>query len=323
MKLALVTDLLDSLNLKKDTSLALAYAAKGLGCTVYFIEYNQLYFSGDGVKANAYRVEDISHHVQEVIDEGVLGDYLRLSDPVTLSAQDLDIVFMRKDPPVDASYWAVTYLLKLWEDAGVLVENSTRILRNFNEKCAILSFPELITDTVVTSNLSVMKEFLKKLGCVILKPLDAMGGLGILKLYADDPDLHATFLTATRNQTVPVMLQRVLNLELTGDKRIILFHGIPLPYLLLRHPAPGDFRANLAAGGSGVVVELTQEDRQLADAVARGLPIDELGLIGLDVIDGRITEINVTSPTGLREIQQHAGENYARDYVKKVISKVS
>ena len=323
MRVALVIDFLDGLNVKKDTSLALAYAAKELGCTVYLIEYNELYFSGDGVKANARQVQQIDDRLRGVIKAGVLDDYLQLSAPVILSAQDVDIVLMRKDPPVDASYWAVTYLLQLWEKAGVLVENSTRILRNFNEKCSILSFPAWITDTRVTSKLSVMEGFLKKLGTVILKPLDAMGGSGILKLRADDSDWQQTFLASTENETRPVMLQRVLDVESTGDKRILLFHGIPLPYALLRRPPAGDFRANLAVGGSGEVVELTKHDRKLADAVARGLPIDELGLIGLDVIDGHITEINVTSPTCLREIQEHAGENYARDYLKTVMLKVT
>lgn len=322
MQLALVVDLLDTINVKKDTSLALAYAAKELGCTVYLIEYNQLYFEGKGVKARAFRVEHCDPRLQAIADGGVLDDYLSLSGPFILTHHDLDIVLMRKDPPVDGSYWAITYLLQLWEAEGVLVANSTQVLRNYNEKCSILCFPELIADTVVTAELSVMEPFLERHGSLILKPLDAMGGAGIVKLQAGNADTHQSFLAATQSQTLPVMLQQVLDVESTGDKRILLLHGIPLPYGLLRFPPKGDFRANLAVGGSGQVAQLTKQDRHLADEVARHLPIDEMGMIGLDVIDGKITEINVTSPTCLREIQQHAGENYARDYVKTLVSKV-
>jgi glutathione synthase len=322
MRVALVIDLLDNINVKKDSSLALACAAKELGCEVYLIEYNQLFFAGYGVHANAHRIEAIDSQVQEIIHDGELWDYLTFSDPLVLAAEDLDIVMMRKDPPMDQAYWATTYLLQLWEVAGVLVANSTRMLRNFNEKCSILCFPELITDTVVTAELAIMDAFLEKQGTIILKPLDGMGGAGIEKLTAGDPAAQKTFMTATEQQRVPVMLQKVLDIDAAGDKRILLFHGIPLPYALQRMPAAGEFRANLALGGSGHVVELTKADKKLADLVARRLPIDELSFVGLDVIDGHLSEINITSPTCLREIQQHVGVDYARDYVKTLVSKV-
>ena len=320
MKLALVIDSLDSINAKKDTSLALVYAAASLGCDVYLIEYNRLYFLDGGVEASAYHVEHADSELQEIISGDVrLADVLTLSEPVIISKDDVDVVLMRKDPPVDSVYWATTYLLQIWEKQGVLVANSTRVLREYNEKCAILQFPELIADTVVASDLTALEYFLQEHESMILKPLDAMGGAGVLKLHASDNDVREKILTATSNQVLPVMVQQVLDVQSTGDKRILLFHGVPLPYVLVRRPAAGSFLANLAAGGSGEVVPLSDEDKKLAEAVARGLPIDELGLIGLDVIGGKITEINVTSPTCLREIQQHAGENYARLYIQKLM----
>lgn len=322
MRVALVIDLIENINLKKDTSLALAAAAKELGCEVYLIEYNQMFYASDGMYAYAYCIEHIDSQVQEIIYTGTLADYLKLSDPVLLSADNLDIVMMRKDPPMDKSYWAATYLLQLWELDGVLVANSTQMLRNFNEKCSILCFPELIAETVVTAELAVMDAFLEKKGSIILKPLDGMGGSGVVKLHIGDANTRAVFLASTENQSTPVMLQQVLDIEAAGDKRILLFHGVPLPYALQRTPAKGEFRANLALGGSGCVVELTKQDKKITDLVARRLPIDQLSLIGIDVIDGHLSEINITSPTCLREIQQCAGVNYARDYVMTLISKV-
>jgi glutathione synthase len=323
MRLALIIDPLKTIDVRKDTSLALAYAAKELGCEVYFVEYNRLYFSGASVSAEAYCVERIDPRVQEVIalNTHSLSDCVVLSDPVVLTADDLDVVLMRKDPPVDTAYWATTHLLSLWELAGVLVANSTRVLREYNEKCAILQFPELTTETVVTADVTVMDYFLQRHEIVVVKPLDSMGGAGVERLRASDPGIQEKLLAVTQGQRLPVMMQKALDVESTGDKRILLFHGIPLPYVLLRRPAPGRFRANLAAGGSGEVVALSKDDKELADAVARGLPIEELGLIGLDVIDGCLTEINVTSPTCLRQIQQHAGENYARKYIQGLLSR--
>lgn len=323
MRLAIVLDLLKDINVKKDTSLALAYAAKQRGCEVYLIEYNQVFLKDGEVQAAAQRVESIDERLQGLIagTKIELKDYVQLSSRMTLTADDLDIVLMRKDPPLDQAYWGLTYLLQFWESAGVLVANSTRVLREYNEKCSILRFPALIADTVVTANARIIEIFLRKRGAVVIKPLNGMGGEGIIKLEADASDCKEQILAATDQGHLPVMVQQVLDIYREGDKRILIFHGQPLPYVLQRMPAQGEFRANLAAGGSGEVVRLTERDRELAMTVARQLPIDEMGLIGLDVIDGCISEINVTSPTCLREIQQYSGENYALDYVDGLLAR--
>ena len=323
MRVAIVLDLLRDINIKKDTSLALAYAAKQKGCEVYLIEDNQVFFKEGEVQASAQRIESIDARVQGLVlgSKVELKDYLRLSARETLRADDLDIVLMRKDPPLDKGFWGLTYLLQFWEVAGVLVANSTRVLREYNEKCAILRFPDLIADTSVTANTRVIETFVRKHGSAIIKPLSAMGGEGIIKVHADDADLKEQVLQSTHQGKYPVMAQQVLDIHREGDKRILIFHGQPLPYALCRRPAAGQFKANIAAGGSGEVVELTERDRELAAAIVKKLPIDEMGLIGLDVIDGHITEINLTSPTCLREIQQHAGENYAIGYIDGLLSR--
>lgn len=323
MRLAVVIDRLEDINVKKDTSLALAYAAHELGWVVYFIEYNSLRYVAGRVEADAYRATNLSSALAHVVESGELTDYVQLAEPSAVSHADLDIVLIRKDPPVDEAFWAMTYLLRHWEMENVVVANSTQALREFNEKCVILRFPELITDTVVTADAKTLLSFLQTQQTVILKPLEGMGGTGILKLRAGDAGIPQALQSATRNHSVPVMMQRVLDVEHTGDKRILLFHGKPLPYALERMPAKGEFKANLAAGGSGRVVELTERDKVLAEAVVKRLPIDQLGLMGLDVIDGCITEINVTSPTCLREIQQESGVNYAKNYIEGLISQAS
>ena len=322
MRVAFVIDPLQSLNVQKDTTLSLACSALNAGCQVFFMEAPDLFFAFGRVSATASRVLSIDRALHTVLSDSsaLLTDYLSLAEPCLLESGDVDLVFMRKDPPTDSTYWAVTYLLRFWERLGVRVANSTQALREHNEKCTIGLFPELITHTLISAKVTQIEAFLHKHETIILKPLDSMGGEGIVKLHASDPLVRLRIYSATQASVKPVMAQALLDVVRTGDKRIIIIHGEPLPYALARYPAEGNFLANLAAGGSGQVVELTESERSLAHAVAKQLPIDELGFIGMDVIDDCITEINVTSPTCLRELQTHSGECYADAYIQGFLS---
>jgi glutathione synthase len=237
--------------------------------------------------------------------------WYRLETRHTLPLTHFDAVLMRKDPPFDMEYLYSTYLLELAQAQGARVFNDPRAVRDCNEKIAIARFAQFTVPFLVTRRMDLLHDFLSAHADIILKPLDGMGGASVFRVQRGDPNLNVIIETITQYGQRSVMAQRFIPAISDGDKRILLIAGKPVPYALARIPKPGETRANLAAGGTGVARELTPRDREIAETLAPQLAAQGHFLVGLDVIGDFLTEINVTSPTCFQEITDQTGFNVA------------
>ncbi|MFM7705576.1 MAG: glutathione synthase, partial [Rubrivivax sp.] len=231
----------------------------------------------------------------------------------------VDAVLMRKDPPFDSEYFYATHLLGQAEREGARVFNRPAALRDHPEKLAILEFPDFIAPTLVTRSEADIRAFHAEHRDVILKPLDGMGGMGIFRVGADGLNLGVICETLNRGGAATVMVQKYLPEIAQGDKRVLVIGGRPVPYALARIPQDGEVRGNLAAGGRGVAMALTDREREIALALGPVLAARGLLLVGLDVIGGSLTEINVTSPTCFREIMDQSGFDVAGMFVDALL----
>lgn len=297
MKLAFIVDPLESLQPKKDSSIEMMRAAVRRGHTLHAIEPGGLHLAQGQVLARAI----------PITLTGETSPWFSALAPALLPLTHFDAVLMRKDPPVDSEYLYATHLLELAESAGVRVFNRPRALRDFNEKLAAARFPELSPPLLVSCREDVLRDFVRTQGDVIFKPLDSMGGNEIFRVSEQDPNFGVILETMTRRGQRTIMAQRYLPAIVDGDKRILVVDGEVMPYCLARIPASGETRGNLAAGGSGRAQPLSPRDRFIAEAVAPTLKEAGLLLVGLDVIGDCLTEINVTSPTCMREIRDQTG----------------
>lgn len=238
--------------------------------------------------------------------------------------QEFDAVLMRKDPPFNMEYIYTTYLLELAEDQGARIFNNPRAIRDYNEKLSIARFQQFTAPTLVTNQEHLIRDFLTAHRDIVLKPLDGMGGASVFRLHLTDHNISVILETLTHYGTRTIMAQQYLPEISEGDKRIIVIAGQVVPYALARIPKPGETRGNLAAGGTGVVQPLSRRDREIAETLGATLHRDGLILAGLDVIGDFLTEINVTSPTGMQEITKESGFNVAAmmlDEIEKIIEK--
>ncbi len=240
-------------------------------------------------------------------------DWFTLGEPEHCELAGLDFLLMRKDPPFDMDYVYSTYVLDLAERAGVIVVNRPQALRDANEKCFITQFPQCCVPMLLTRHSAEIRAFAAEHGLSVVKPLDGMGGESIFQLRPDDPNLNVILETITRKDRELVMVQRYIPEITEGDKRVLVVGGEPVPYALARIPGEGDFRGNLARGGSGVGVPLSDRDRWIVGQVAPELKKRGILFAGLDVIGDWLTEINVTSPTCIRELDAQFGLNIAGD----------
>jgi glutathione synthase len=232
---------------------------------------------------------------------------------------ELDVVLMRKDPPFDQEYIYATYLLECAENHGVRVINKPRSLRDANEKLFTAWFPHCCAPTLVAREANRLREFLREQGEIVLKPLDGMGGASIFRVAENDPNLSVILETMTWHNRRYVMAQRYLPEIVDGDKRILMVNGEVVPYALARIPAPGESRGNLAAGGRAEGRPLTERDRWIAEQVGPELRRRGLAFVGLDVIGEYLTEVNVTSPTCVQELDRQFGLNISAqlmDYIE-------
>ena len=234
----------------------------------------------------------------------------------------LDAILMRKDPPFDTNYIYTTYLLEQAEQAGSIIVNRSQSLRDCNEKLFITSFPQCIPETLVSCQASIIKNFLAQHQDLILKPLDGMGGASIFRVQANDPNINVIIETLTFHGKRHIMAQRFIPEITQGDKRILLVNGEPVPYALARIPGQGETRANLATGGHGVGIELTERDRWICTQVAPTLKAKGLYFVGLDVIGDYLTEINVTSPTCIRELDTQFNLNISAQLMDCIEHKI-
>ena len=312
VKLGIVMDPIDSINVKKDTSLAMLLAAQNKGWEVHYMEQNDLYIE-DGDAMASMAPLSVSDDSNNWFTRGNYTDRL---------LSDLDVILMRKDPPFDTEYIYSTYVLEMAEMAGTLVVNKPQSLRDCNEKLFAAHFPQCCPSFLVTSNPQRLKEFHAKNGDVIFKPLDGMGGTSIFRLTATDPNVSVIIETLTNYGKNQIMAQRFIPEIDKGDKRILLIDGEPVPYGLARIPAKGETRGNLAAGATGVAVELNERDRWICEQVAPTVKGKGLLFVGLDVIGDYLTEINVTSPTCVREIDRAYGLDITGDLMNCIESKI-
>jgi len=292
MNLALLLDPLDSLKIYKDSSYAMMRAAAVRGHRLFAMQQEDVVLR-DG------RVTGFASELTLAAGEA---RWYRLKDRAEMSLARFDAVLMRKDPPFDQEYLYSTYLLEQAEKEGARVFNRPRAIRDYNEKLAVSDFPAFAVPTLVTRQAALIGEFLAAENDMILKPLDAMGGSGIFRVRQGDPNTNVIIETLTQLGRRTIMAQRYIPEIAQGDKRILLIDGEPAPYALARIPKAGETRGNLAAGGKGVAQPLSARDREIAATVGPWARAHGLLLTGLDVIGNYLTEINVTSPTGIVEI---------------------
>jgi glutathione synthase len=294
-------DPIGTINPKKDSTLAMLLAAQKRGWEIFYMEMGDLMMR-DG---QAYG------WTRELTVQDDLADWYRIGAQQLRPLADLDVILMRKDPPVDMEYLYATQILELAEAAGVLVANKPQSLRDANEKLYTAWFPQCTPPTLVTRSAAEIRAFLHEHGDIILKPLHGMGGHAIFRLHSNDHNINVIIETLTQMGSRFVMTQRYLQEIRDGDKRILMIDGEPVPHALARVPAPGETRGNLAAGGSGVGVPLSERDRWICSQVGPRLREKGLLFVGLDVIGDYLTEINVTSPTCIRELDALYGLDIA------------
>jgi len=301
-QIGVVIDPLESLHPEKDSSLVLMLEAQHRGHIIYTFQQQDL-FVRDG---------EVFAHMKKIQVKDAKKKWFTVEKSLTQNLNKLDIVLMRKDPPVDMQYIYTTHLLELAERQGVKIINKPQALRDVNEKLFVTWFPQCCVPTLVSSSAVQLTDFLYQHKDIILKPLNGMGGVNIFRVREDDPNVNVIIEVVTENTKTRAMAQRYIpEVKQTGDKRIILFHGKPLPYVISRIARKGETRANLAAGGSCVKAEFTERDRWICKQVGTVLKEKGLLFVGLDVIGDFLTEINVTSPTCLKQIDQSYGINSA------------
>ena len=244
--------------------------------------------------------------------------WFEAGSPVQTTLTEFGAVIMRTDPPFDMQYLYATQLLTLAESLGAKVFNSGQAMRDFNEKLAILNFPQFVSPTIVTTRAADVRTFLAEHGDIIVKPLDGMGGMGIFRLTGQDPNIGSILETLMRLDTRTIMAQRYIPDIVKGDKRVLVIGGEAVPYALARIPQNGETRGNLAAGGRGVAQELSARDREIAETLAPELKRRGILLAGLDIIGECLTEVNVTSPTGFQEIGKQKGWDVAARFIDAV-----
>ncbi|WP_419812070.1 glutathione synthase [Bacterioplanoides sp.] len=312
IKLAVVMDPISQIAFKKDTSLALLNAAQERDCELWYMEQSDLYIE-NGIAMGRMAPLTVEMNPEKWYE---LGQYQHR--PLS----ELNIILMRKDPPFDSEFIYSTYILERAEEAGVLIANKPQSLRDCNEKVFATAFPDLMTPTLVSRSAELLKKFHKDHGDVIFKPLDGMGGSSIFRLKQDDPNVSVIIETLTNHGQQQIMAQRFIPEIVDGDKRILMIDGEPVPYTLARIPAKGETRGNIAAGGTGVTQPLSDENRAIAEKVGPILKEKGLYFVGLDVIGNSLTEINVTSPTCVREISRDSGIDVAGQLIDTLLAKL-
>ncbi|WP_043531073.1 glutathione synthase [Litchfieldella xinjiangensis] len=301
LKVGVVMDPIADIAYKKDTTLAMLWAAQERGWSLYYLEQEDLFLQ-NGRAWGRMRDLEAFHDPQR---------WYRLGEPTSRPLAELDVILMRKDPPVDSHFLNAVHLLGFAEREGVLVVNPTRALLECNEKLFAQQFPQCCVPTTVSCSEPVLRAFHAEHRDVIFKPLDGMGGTGIFHVQPEGRNIGAIIETLSERGQRQIMAQRYIPEIKDGDTRILLVDGEPVPYGLARVPMAGETRGNLAAGGRGVSRELTDRDYWLIEQVTPMIREKGLMFVGLDVIGDYITEINVTSPTCVREIDDQRGTDIA------------
>jgi len=308
MKLGILMDPPETLKPYKDSTVAMIESATRMGWSCAYFTLKDLFCREGKPYARISTIKIRDRMASDWAEIKSLGD-----QPLTT----FDIILMRKDPPFDLEYIYATYALELAERDGVLVANKPQSLRDANEKFFTLNFPQCCPETLVSREISRLRAFWEEHRQVIFKPMDGMGGMLVFHVDEQGQNLSVILETLTHGERSTIMAQQYIpEIKTAGDKRILLINGEPVPYALARIPAKGELRGNLAAGAVGKVVPITERDRQICHQVAPTLCAKGLYFVGIDVIGDYLTEINVTSPTCIREISQETNLDIAGDYLR-------
>jgi glutathione synthase len=312
IKIGVVMDPIGAINFHKDSTLAMLLAAQQRGWSLFYMEQNDLYLEDSHCQARMTRLT-VRADAQ---------DWFTLGDTATCPLSDLDVVLMRKDPPVELEYLYTGFLLERAEADGVLVVNRPAAVRNASEKVYTAWFSQCCVPMRVSRDKRILEEFLLTHGDIVVKPLNGMGGASVFRIRQDDPNLHVILETITDNGRQSAMAQRYIPEIINGDKRILMIDGEPFPHALARIPAAGETRGNLAAGATGQGVDLSERDRWICDQVGPALREQGLIFVGLDVIGDYLTEINVTSPTCIRELDKLYDADIAGQLMDAIASRL-
>ena len=313
MKFGVVMDPIESIAFKKDSSLVILLKAQERGHELIYMEPDSLFLTEKGPYAKVY----------DVLVKDDPNDWFSLENERITPLEELDLIIMRQDPPFDSSYIYNTYVLDQAETRGVKVINKPSSLRDCNEKVFATEFPQCCTPFLVSSDDDLLREFINTHGDTVIKPLDGMGGSSIFRLKKGDSNIGVILETITNHFETKVMIQRYIKEIKDGDKRILLVDGNHFGAAISRVPAKGELRGNLAVGATAIASSLTEKDIWICEQVAPMLREKELTLVGLDVIGGYLTEINVTSPTCFREYKELCDIDVADKLLKVLESKTS
>ena len=314
-KIAFLMDPIETVSVKKDSTLAMIAAAQQRGLEIFYLQQDGLVLSA-GVVTALTRSLRLRDDFYATLDPNTAGDdWYALGDEQAVALAEMDIVMMRKDPPFDMEYIYTTYLLERAETEGVMVVNRPSALRDCNEKLFATLFPQCCPELIVSRRMDQLKAFHKQHANVVFKKLDGMGGASIFRVMEQDPNLSVVLETLTNSGREQIMGQVYLPEIVDGDKRILLINGEPVPYALARIPSAGETRGNLAAGGRGEGRPLTDRDQWIAQQIGPELKRRGLIFVGIDVIGDYLTEINVTCPTCIRELNEQFGLDIAGDLI--------
>lgn len=305
-KIGIVMNSIAEINFKKDSTLLLMSELQNQGKELYYIENLNLYFSNQTPMAVAQKIEVFMNE----------NKWFALEDQEKIELASLDLVLMRQDPPFDMNFINNTYVLEAAENKGLKVVNRPSSLRTFNEKLSILNYPSFMTDTVVTSKKSLMEEFINIHKKVVIKPLGLMGGDGVQIVNADNCSEALNSMPFDNSEML--MLQKFIDDVYLGDRRILIINGNLPESVVLRKPPEGDFRGNLAIGGTASTEALNERDKEIASVIGKDLLKQGIFIAGLDVVGGFLTEINITCPTCFRELLDQTGENLAASFVDQL-----
>ncbi len=306
--LGVVMDPIEGINPKKDSTLAMLLAAQRRGWRIVYLRQEDLYINQGVAGCDGCFVS--------VADD--LERWYELGEPWSGPINELDVVLMRKDPPFDMEYIYTTYILQRAEDAGAFIVNRPASLRDVNEKAFTAWFSEFTPPTLLSRSHSALRDFLNRHGAVVYKPLDGMGGKSIFVVHKGDVNTNVVIETLSDHGSRYVIAQRFIPEISDGDKRILLVDGKPVEYALARIPAPGESRGNLVMGATGVGRPLSENDRRICNAVGPVLRDRGVMFAGLDVIGDFLTEVNVTSPTGIRELDRQFGLDIGNELIAAI-----
>lgn len=322
-KIAFLMDPIESVAIKKDSTIAMVRAAQLRGLEVYYCRQEDLMISKTLVCAYLSRLSLVDHFAA-ALDPATVGGgtepWFTLQPPALMPLSDMDIVMMRKDPPFDMEYIYTTYLLERVGAEGTKVVNRPSSLRDCNEKLFATLFPQCCPPLIVSRRMDALKAFHAEHKNVVFKKLDGMGGASIFRVMESDPNLSVVLETLTNAGNEQIMGQVYLPEIVDGDKRILIVNGKPVPYALARIPSAGETRGNLAAGGRGEGRPLTDRDKWIAAEIGPELVARGLNFVGIDVIGDYLTEINVTCPTCIRELDSQFGLDIAGDLIESLIA---